>query len=198
MSQVIKDMKNQIKIRSDIPHFLRDHCLFEKVCEVGVRYGYNLQQLAAMKPGMLIAVDHWRNDGVASEQDTDLDQGSLDKIHSNVFMRYLSEPNVHIFRGRSDTAARMFPLRFFDFVYLDADHSYEGALADMRLWWARIRQGGIMAGHDYVESTSRNGVEFGVIRAVEQFMKEMEIKKDNLHVTREGWCTWLLFNEEGE
>ena len=37
----------------------------------------------------------------------------------------------------------------YDFIYLDGDHSYEGVKAEMPLFWAKVRPGGVLAGHDY-------------------------------------------------
>ena len=37
-----------------------------------------------------------------------------------------------------------------DFVYVDARHDYKGVLEDLRLYWPKVRQGGILAGHDYL------------------------------------------------
>ena len=36
-----------------------------------------------------------------------------------------------------------------DFVYLDADHSETGVLADLCAWASKVRVGGVIAGHDY-------------------------------------------------
>ena len=36
-----------------------------------------------------------------------------------------------------------------DFVYLDADHSYDFTMQDIILWGRKLRKGGIMSGHDY-------------------------------------------------
>lgn len=36
-----------------------------------------------------------------------------------------------------------------DFVFLDADHSKEGILADINGWSSKVRSGGVIAGHDY-------------------------------------------------
>ena len=34
-------------------------------------------------------------------------------------------------------------------MYVDGDHSYVGAMQDMRFWWPKVRHGGVLAGHDY-------------------------------------------------
>lgn len=42
-----------------------------------------------------------------------------------------------------------YPDGYFDFVYLDASHSYEDVKAELPFWWKKLRSGGVMAGHDY-------------------------------------------------
>ena len=37
----------------------------------------------------------------------------------------------------------------FDYVYIDGDHSYDGAATDIADYWPLVREGGIMAGHDH-------------------------------------------------
>lgn len=36
-----------------------------------------------------------------------------------------------------------------DYVFVDADHSYDGCKGDIEAWWPKLRPGAIMAGHDY-------------------------------------------------
>lgn len=40
-------------------------------------------------------------------------------------------------------------LESLDFVYIDADHSYTGVSEDISLWFNKVEDGGIIAGHDY-------------------------------------------------
>lgn len=37
----------------------------------------------------------------------------------------------------------------FDFIFIDADHSYEGVRDDIQRWWPKLKPGGVMAWHDY-------------------------------------------------
>ncbi len=37
----------------------------------------------------------------------------------------------------------------WDFIFIDADHSYETVKRDIELWRPRVRRGGILAFHDY-------------------------------------------------
>lgn len=54
-----------------------------------------------------------------------------------------------------------------DFVYIDADHHYETALADIRAWWPKVRQGGFLGGHDYHVPANPPSQE--VVRALSDF-----------------------------
>ena len=45
----------------------------------------------------------------------------------------------------SDDFAKTIPDNYLDFIFIDGDHSYEGALKD----YPKVKSGGIFAGHDY-------------------------------------------------
>jgi hypothetical protein len=48
-------------------------------------------------------------------------------------------------------------------AYLDADHSFEGVTRDLEAWYPKVRSGGIIAGHDYLNRA------YGVYLAVQKF-----------------------------
>jgi predicted O-methyltransferase YrrM len=51
----------------------------------------------------------------------------------------------------------------FDFIYIDGDHSYKWALHDITNYWAKVKPGGVLCGHDRSLS--------GVAQALEEFGK---------------------------
>lgn len=53
-----------------------------------------------------------------------------------------------------------------DFIYIDGDHSYEGAKRDIVMGFEKVKKGGLVSGHDY------NNIHPGVIKAVDEFVKE--------------------------
>lgn len=54
-----------------------------------------------------------------------------------------------IIRMPSVEAAQNFGDKSLDFVFIDADHSYEGCLEDINAWSYKIKHGGLLCGHDY-------------------------------------------------
>ena len=53
-------------------------------------------------------------------------------------------------RGFSTDCAELFPDTSLDFIYVDARHDRKGVLQDLVAYWPKLRQGGVMAGHDYM------------------------------------------------
>lgn len=45
--------------------------------------------------------------------------------------------------------AEFFEDKSVDYVFIDADHSYESVLADITVWYPKVKEGGIISGHDY-------------------------------------------------
>jgi hypothetical protein len=71
-----------------------------------------------------------------------------------------------------------------DWFYLDAFHIYPEVIQDLRLWSKRLKPGGFIMGHDYIETTQwARTLEFGVVKAVNQFCAE------------EGWEIQYLTSE---
>lgn len=61
-------------------------------------------------------------------------------------------------------------LAAFDVVFIDGDHSYEGALSDLRQWGARTAIGGVISVHDAVPAFP------GVVRALRTFAAEQRLE----------------------
>lgn len=69
-----------------------------------------------------------------------------------------------LLREESAHAAERFADGSLDFVYLDADHSEPGVMRDLCTWSVKVREGGVIAGHDYGHRDFP-----GVKRAVDRF-----------------------------
>jgi cephalosporin hydroxylase len=84
----------------------------------------------------------------------------------DIFLRNI-EPVKHIInpiRMTSLEAANLYADNSLDFVFIDADHSYEGVISDIKAWFPKVKVGGHIAGHDY------NEIDWpGVVKAVDEF-----------------------------
>ena len=66
----------------------------------------------------------------------------------------------------SEFAAKLIP-DDLDFVYIDGNHDYEGVKKDIELYHEKVKQGGLVAGHDY------DGAD--VEKAVKEFYKDTKV-----------------------
>jgi len=64
---------------------------------------------------------------------------------------------------------RTFPDAYFDWIYIDTDHSYPTTRDELAVYESKMKPGGIIAGHDYVMGNWRGSLKFGVIEAVHEF-----------------------------
>lgn len=68
-------------------------------------------------------------------------------------------------RLTSVDAAKLYHDKSLDFVFIDADHSYEAVKEDINVWLPKLKLGGILAGHDFNPATLHGGVERAVTEA---------------------------------
>lgn len=157
-----------VKYRRVWEPFLRKYkCGY--VCEVGVDEGGSFVHLIAHNPKLAVAVDPWIDDGVLSRNESELSQEELDRKYAAFKELMADKPFVHIMRDYSTVAAENFPDNYFDFVYIDADHTYEASYADILAWYPKVKPGKFLAGHDYLR-------DFGVYDAVNKFIKDNDLR----------------------
>jgi len=191
----------KLTLRQEIPQMLKECGLNQYLIEVGVRWGFGLRNLLQADPMLVIGVDHWNATRNPAQNDTNLTQPQLNDMYSRLFHESLFDSRIRLLRGKSGDVCKWFPRLWADFIYIDADHTHNGCLADMAYWWDVVARGGILAGHDYNLATNKNGkVDFGVQTAVRQFMEDRKISSDCL-VTIENngdSGSWLIYKINGE
>src|SRR3989338_10721369 len=108
------------------------------VCELGVFKGDNFFPMISHNPRIAVAVDTWNNDGVHSKRDASYSREELGSQYEYFKRAVDSLPFVQIIREDTAKAAIQFPDNYFDFVYIDADHSTEACYQDLVNWYPKV------------------------------------------------------------
>lgn len=61
---------------------------------------------------------------------------------------------AHLTRSLSTAAAATFANCSFDWIYIDALHSYEALKSDLHAWWPKLRAGGLLSGDDFGDANA--------------------------------------------
>jgi predicted O-methyltransferase YrrM len=106
-----------------------------------------LARVARTVGGCLVCVDWWR--GSPGTTLTDIARSvDIYQLFWQRIQRAGLEDTVIPVRGRSQQIVQTLGSASFDFVFLDGDHRYSAASADVREYARLIRGGGILCGHD--------------------------------------------------
>lgn len=167
--------------RDEFPALFNDLGLIGHGVEVGVSYGGFASHLRGVwKGAMLYLVDRWIH--VPEWQDSaNVSPKQQEEFYYGVCRAFHWRRDVQVWRMDSLEAAARLSDESLDWVYIDADHSYEAVRADIAAWYPKIRQGGIIAGHDYMNGMVR-GCLFEVRRAVDEWVEAANV---SLCCTRE-------------
>lgn len=143
-----------------------------KGVEVGVFTGKMSKALLEGHPGLFLhMVDSWKGNGESYQGDSGDWHAGLSQEAQEGF-RQQAYTNTDFAKDRrgvwttdSVTAADWIEPEQ-DFVFIDADHSYEGCKRDIEHWKLRVKSGGWLCGHDY---ENKDFPKFGVTDAVNEF-----------------------------
>jgi hypothetical protein len=181
-----------VPTRRELPHVLNARGLLGCGVEVGVQEGaYSELLLDAWRGRELISVDPWLATPGHEYRSTDNVEQPVHEQRYRATLARLERfgERSSVWRLTSAEAAERIRSATLDFVYIDARHDYGSVRQDLALWHPKLRPGGLLAGHDYVEGTFAEGT-FGVKRAVDEFAREHGLR---VHRTlREQWPSWMV------
>lgn len=106
----------------------------DKCVEVGSFSGVS-SRVIALHCGELHCVDPWSWPAVAQAE----------QMFDSMLVNY---PNINKVKMSSVEGAAQFDDKSLDFVYIDADHTYNAVVQDIEAWKAKVKIGGYIAGHD--------------------------------------------------
>jgi len=171
-------------MRSSLKYALNKLGSIDKAVEIGQRVGNNaevmmketnIKELYLVDP-YLPYQDNSKDEVIVIDQEV---QNSFRKGMLHRLCHY--GDRVFILNTTSEKASTLFDDKTFDYVYIDGDHHYEQALNDMRTWYPKIKENGVMGGHDF------KGKFPDVVKAVVDFATE-----NNLKIVYNGDSDWWL------
>ena len=151
--------------------------------ELGVAGGRFTAHLLGQFPELhMLAVDLWaprpRLDRVGFESYEEWDFTRLRREFRERTAPYADR--VTVIEKDTRAAALDVPDGSLDFVFIDAEHTYEAVLADVIAWRPKIIAGGLVCGHDFSARFP------GVMRAVNESFPNVTVGLD--------WCWWARVN----
>jgi SAM-dependent methyltransferase len=144
------------------------------VCvEIGIWKGeFSQRILNEARPRELHLIDPWKFTPIYPKRwyggARAKDQNDMDAIWQSVIFRFAAHPEVRIHRSTSISPVALFPDRYFDWIYIDGDHSYQAVLDDMQAWHRKVKPGGFLCLDDY-DWRDENG-ETSVCNAIQAFL----------------------------
>lgn len=155
--------------RDTLPLWFRD-LDFKIGAEIGVQTGAYSEKLCELNPGVkLFCIDPWQEYKGYREY---VKQKKINLYFEEAKSR-LASYDATLIQAFSSDAVTQFEDNSLDFVYIDGNHSYTYVLQDIELWNKKIRNDGIIAGHDYIKRAPPST--HNVIGAVKDYTKNNNI-----------------------
>jgi len=190
------DDLREIQHRDHIPEFLNKYGLTGNAAELGTYLGDFAETLLKTWSGKrLNLVDPYRHyqageyvDGTAIDHATGRPV-DFEIVFWRAHARLNPYPAAYFIRKTSAEAVTMFEDGSLDFVYVDANHSFEHVTEDLKLWWPKLAAGGLMGLHDcYQHSDSR--LNCGVFDAMWDFSESIK-QRPRLTLCTTAWFAKL-------
>ncbi len=157
----------------------------ERVAEIGVGRGRTTREVLRSNCFNIVkeywAVDPWSTKYSRDSERNRIggkDQDFFDQEAWDVYRYMCFFPQLKVIRMTSVEAAEMFrhyseyneEKKYFDIVFVDAEHDYDNVKKDILMWEPLIKENGIICGHDYASR------EKGVMKAVNEIYGENNIE----------------------
>ena len=137
--------------------------------EVGVWRGDFSSEILKESPKELHLIDPWVHQEyewvkwAKGQAIVDAYNHVVKKFHDDQRVTIYKRNSLDVFLGEN----------YFDWVYIDGDHSYDSVIADLNHWFPQVKSGGFLCGDDYGWS---HELTEGPKRAVDEFVKSHSLK----------------------
>lgn len=175
-----------------------------KGVEVGTFKGHYSRHILENWGGTLYMVDVWDPLDDEDYEDASNHGNYVNGVYSDAIESIKGfEARGIMVRAKSAVASEMFEDGSLDFVYIDANHAYDYVKQDIEVWYPKVKEGGYLLGHDYLDlewniheknkqiygSDGKYLGVFGVNPAVEEFCQKEGYEST---CTNEWFGTWYI------
>lgn len=160
------------KTREELVWMTRQASRANVVIDVGCWRGRTTKAMAAVCPGIVVAVDHLSAPYTGETARNEIQKAGNGQVE--ILKDFLTNLEPELSSGKvfgvflDGDDARKAVAEFLgrsraDFVWIDGDHDYQDVVADIVAYRALLAPGGILSGHDYDPEAFP-----GVVRAVRE------------------------------
>jgi hypothetical protein len=163
----------QIKHRSQLNELLNHFNMFGDSAEVGVAEGRYSEQILSWGVPKLFMIDAWQKQDLFGDANFPQEWHNENYEEAKERVKRFGDKAIML-KGLSVEMANQIPDESLCFVYLDACHTYEAVLSDLNAYLPKLKQGGIMAGHDFLSK------DYGVEKAVYDFCEQKKYEVNTI------------------
>jgi len=166
---------DRLKNRNHFGDWLNSVGLLGLGMEIGVAYGENAENILRQWKGCgLFLVDPW-DIKKCGEYIDPINSHDFDRAFSICVRQLEKFPLRSIaLRMTSNEALKLIPKETLDFCYIDGNHHEPQITSDITAWWERVRVGGVLGGHDYYDTDTKE-YKCEVKSAVDKFVKQRSL-----------------------
>jgi len=126
-------------------------------CEVGVLRGDYSCEILKRIPSIQThyAIDSWAPQLNYNDSSSNTEDGHINDLRcaTENLQPFIQQGRVKILKGLSIDMCEQIEDDSLDFIYIDARHDYIGVLSDIKSYWPKLKSGGILSGHDYMDAS---------------------------------------------
>ena len=148
---------------------------FTKFAEIGVHEGRSishLSNLVSRRENVEIhGIDIWEDLDTSDQQ---LASVTMAECVQNI--KSIGTPSIiKLHKKLSWDAPDLFETGYFDMVFIDADHSYEGCSKDIQAWLPKMKRGSVLAGHDCWSEEVMRAVQDNIKGAIKLYKQQGDV-----------------------
>lgn len=169
--------------RTDMLHYMPKNA---KIAEIGVHRGMFSQEIMKItSPEYFVLIDIW-DTAMQPNADNNI------KFVRETFAKEIENKTVKVVRGDGAKSIGMEADQYFDWIYIDAEHSYNSVYRELRAVLPKIKTNGIICGHDYNDCYMPALCQYGVVEAVNEFCMEFNFEFKYLTNEPDRALSWAI------